>query len=185
MRNRKDTAFTVELLGLFILLIAVITIISSVFVLSRSHSLEAKSLNEAVILAQNTAEAASAANDNEALMEKLEVMDNNAGSNVIQRTEDDVTGSWNAFFASIKRDGSVKDGLYIVCVTRRYPYGIREERADKGAYAEDTIEVYEAGQTAIDDIGSLDPSSLGKPLYTLVSGNYFGRDSYRGKGGRS
>ena len=34
MNNRKNTAFTVELLGLFILLIMVITIVASVFVLS-------------------------------------------------------------------------------------------------------------------------------------------------------
>ena len=39
MRTGKDTAFTVELLGLFILLIMVITIISSVFVMSRAHSI--------------------------------------------------------------------------------------------------------------------------------------------------
>ncbi len=185
MRNRRDTAFTVELLGLFILLIAVITIVTSVFVLSRSHSLEAKSLNEAVILAQNTVETASAANDDDALTDKLEAMDNNAAHSVISQTADKESGSWNAFFASVRRNGSEKEGLYIVCVTRRYPYGTRAERSDKGTYAEDTIEVFEAGTAGAAEIGQLAPSALGEPLYTLVSGNYFGPDSYGEKGGTS
>ena len=183
MNKRKDTAFTVELLGLFILLIAVITIIASVFVMSRSHSLEAKSLNEAVIIAQNTAEVASAACDDAVLQDLLKEMDNNSGHSVVTRENSGGAGSWNAFFASVKKDVSGKDGRYIVCVTRTYPDGTPDERTGKGVYAENSIEVYEAGKVPADDLGQFDPSSQGAPIYTLVSGSYFGPESYGKKGG--
>ena len=181
MNKRKDTAFTVELLGLFILLIAVITIIASVFVMSRSHSLEAKSLNEAVIIAQNTAEVASAACDDAVLQDLLKEMDNNSGNSVVARENSGGAGSWNAFLASVKMDGS--GSRYIVCVTRTYPDGTPDEKAGKGVYAENSIEVYEAGKVPADDLGQFDPSSQGTPLYTLVSGSYFGPESYGKKGG--
>ena len=64
-----------------------------------------------------------------------------------------------------------------------YPDGTPDERAGKGVYAENSIEVYEAGKVPADDIGQFDPSSQGTPLYTLVSGSYFGPESYGKKGG--
>ncbi len=185
MKNRKDTAFTVELLGLFILLIMVITIASSVFVLSRSHSLEAGRLNEAVILAENTAEVSSAAPDNDALRDMLSRMYNNAGHSAVSHENSEDSGSWNAFFASIKGNDAVPDeGLYLICVTRRYPEGTPEERPDGGAYAEDTIEVYAPGTADPENTGSLDPSGLGEPLYTLVTGTYFRSGGNAEEGGR-
>ena len=48
----------------------------------------------------------------------------------------------------VKEDGSGKDGRYIVCVTRTYPDGTPDERAGKGVYAENSIEVYEAGKVS-------------------------------------
>lgn len=186
MNNRKDTAFTVELLGLFILLIMVITITTSVFMLSRSHSLEAGQLNEAVILAENAAEVSSAAPDNAALHDMLSGLDNNTGHNIVSRETSEDAGSWNAFFASINGSGAGVDGdIYLICVTRRYPEGTPEERPDGGVYAEDTIEVFAPGTADPEDIGSLDPSASAEPLYTLVAGTYFGRGSYAGEGGRS
>lgn len=184
MKNRKDTAFTVELLGLFILLTMVITTVAGVFVMSRSHSLEAKRLNEAVILAQNAAEVSSAAPDDASLQDMLKDMDNNTGNTAAQREISGEEGSWNAIYASVKKDGASSDDLFIVCVTRRYPEGRPAERTDKGAYAEDTIEVYAAGTAGSDDLNSLEPSALRDPVYTLTSGTYFGSDSYTEEGGR-
>ena len=184
--NRKDTAFTVELLGLFILLTAVITIVSGVFVMSRSHSLEAKQLNDAVILAQNTAEISSAAPDDGRLLDMLYSMDNNTGHKVVSRESDEAPGSWNVLFASVKRnDPSKDDELYIISVTRSYPLGTPEERSDGGSYAEDLIEVYALGDIDPDDAGALMPNDLGDPIYTLTAGTYFEPDSYGEKGGRS
>ena len=184
MKNRKDTAFTVELLGLFILLTMVITTVAGVFVISRSHSLEAKRLNEAVILAQSAAEVSSAAPDDASLKDVLSDMDNNTGNTASQREIGGEDGSWNAIYASVKKDGASSDDLFIVCVTRRYPDGKPAERTDKGAYAEDTIEVFSADQAGADDLNDLEPSALREPVYTLTSGTYFGRDSYTEEGGR-
>ena len=183
MNNRKNTAFTVELLGLFILLIMVITIVASVFVLSRSHSLEAGRLNEAVILAENAAEAASSAPDNNALEERLNAMDNNTGNAVVSKDNSSDPGSWNAVYASLKGDDA-KAEQFVVCVTRSYPDGLPEERSDKGTYAEDKVEVYARGNSAPEDIGLLEPSELGEPIYTLVSGTHFDSEEIAEKGGR-
>ena len=182
MNNRKNTAFTVELLGLFILLIMVITIVASVFVLSRSHSLEAGRLNEAVILAENAAEVSSAAPDNEALKDRLYAMDNNTGHDVVSLDSGD-NGSWNAIYASLKGDDA-KAEQFIVCVTRSYPYGMPEERSDGGTYAEDKIEVYARGKASHEDPGHIEPSALGEPVYTLVSGTYFDSGEIAKEGGR-
>ena len=99
MRNRRDTAFTVELLGLFILLIAVITVISSVFVMSRAHSLQAKQLTEAVILAESAAETASAASDNDKLIDAIAGMDNSYDQ------------------AAVSNESSGSDGITIFALT--------------------------------------------------------------------
>lgn len=181
MNNRKDTAFTVELLGLFILLIMVITIVASVFVLSRSHSLEARSLNEAVILAESAAEVSSSAPDNEVLADRLNTMDNNIGKSVVSRESSEASGSWNAVYASLK---DARSDQYIICVTRSYPNGTPEERPDGGTYAEDLIEVYARDTSDPDEIGMLEPSGLGEPVYTLIAGTYFGSDNYAKEGGR-
>lgn len=181
MNNRKNTAFTVELLGLFILLIMVITIVASVFVLSRSHSLEAGRLNEAVILAENAAEVSSTAPDNEALADRLKTIDNNFGHSVVSRDSSESSGSWNAIYASLK---DTKADKYIICVTRSYPNGTPGERSDGGTYAEDLIEVYACGTADPEGIGLLEPSELGEPIYTLVTGTYFGSYNYVKEGGR-
>ena len=181
MNNRKNTAFTVELLGLFILLIMVITIVASVFVLSRSHSLEAGRLNEAVILAENAAEVSSTAPDNETLADRLKTIENSYGHNVVSRDSSESSGSWNAVYASLK---DAKADQYIICVTRSYPNGTQEERSDGGTYAEDLIEVYARSTADPEEIGLLEPSELGEPIYTLVTGTYFGTDNYTKEGGR-
>ena len=186
MRNRRDTAFTVELLGLFILLIAVITVISSVFVMSRAHSLQAKQLTEAVILAESTAETASAAPDNDKLLEAIAAMDNCGGHAAVSEESKGSDGAILFAAASIKgSEGSKDSPVYLIRVTRSYPDGTDADRPDKGAYAEDVIDIYEAGNTDPDRLGRTDGSKLGEPLYTLTAGTYFGPESYGGEGGES
>ena len=76
MNNKRSIAFTVELLGLFILLILVIVMITQVFVMSRTRTIEARRLNQAVMMAQSTAEAASSEHDLALLADKIKGMDN-------------------------------------------------------------------------------------------------------------
>lgn len=184
MRNRRDTAFTVELLGLFILLIVVITVISSVFVMSRANSLQAKRLTEAVILAESTAEIASAAPDNDKLLTMISDMENSFGHAAVSKESNESDGTTVFTMASIEGSSSDKPE-YIVKVTRDYPDGTDSDRADKGRFARDVIDIYEAGKIAPEHLGELDGSKLGEPLYTLTAGAYHKPGSMSGRGGES
>lgn len=186
MKNRRDTAFTVELLGLFILLIAVITVISSVFVMSRAHSLQAKQLTEAVILAESAAETASAASDNDKLLDAIADMDNNYKNTAVSVERGESGGTTVIATASIKKKGTSLDRPeYLIRLSRSYPDGKETDRADKGKFAQDVIDIFEAGKIDPDQLGKIDSSKLGEPLYTLTAGTYFGSDSMNGKGGES
>lgn len=185
MKNRRDTAFTVELLGLFILLIAVITVISSVFVMSRAHSLQAKQLTEAVILAESAAETASAASDNEKLLDAIAGMDNSYDQAAVSNESSGSDGITIFALASIERyDPSSKGDRYLIRVTREYPDGTDADRADKGTYAQDVIDVFEQGTVSPEKLGEINGSKLGEPLYTLTSGTYF-EPKTGGEGGES
>lgn len=186
MRNRRDTAFTVELLGLFILLIAVITVISSVFVMSRAHSLQAKQLTEAVILAESAAETASAASDNDKLLEAIAGMDNCDSHAAVSNEGSEADGTTVYALCSIERyDPSSKAEKYLIRVTREYPDGSDNDRADKGTYAQDVIDIFEQGTVSPDKLGEIDSIKLGEPLYTLTSGTYFEASGQGGEGGES
>ena len=178
MNSRKNTAFTVELLGLFILLTAVITIVTGVLVMTRAHSLHARQLTEAVILAQNAAEVSSAAADDNSLSDMLSSMDNGGGRKSFSLTD----GEGNkvlAVYASMKgAEGDKSDGLYLITVKREYPGGTHEERADGGAYARDTVKVYAPEASAAGAGDSAASAASGEPLYSLVNGTWFDSGSY-------
>lgn len=186
MRNRRDTAFTVELLGLFILLIVVITVISSIFVMGRAQSLQAKQLTEAVIIAESAAETASAAPDNDKLLDVISEMDNNYGHAAVSKESSDDYGITVFASASIDRyDPSSHSDKYLIRITRSYPGGTDADRSDKGAYAQDVIDIFEPGKADPGKLGQTDASKLGKPLYTLTSGRYFEPENMSGEGGES
>lgn len=177
MKTERNTAFTVELLGLFILLIMVITVISSVFVMSRAHSLQARELTEAVILAENAAEVSSTAADNETLLDRLTNDFDNNGRHLAAASESSEDSGITVITAATlkKTDTQDPDKLYIVRVTRSYPEG-RD-------YAEDIIDVYAPGTADASDLGRTDPAKFGEPLYTLKSGTHLEAQTGKGEGG--
>ena len=63
MNRKTNKAFIVELLALVALLIMVITVVSVISIRTRNESLKAKELSDAVLCAQNTAEACAGAED--------------------------------------------------------------------------------------------------------------------------
>jgi len=169
MNNRKNAAFTVELLGLFILLTAVITAVTGVFVMTRAQSLQARQLTEAVILAQNTAELCSAASSEESLPEVLSAMDNSGGRGCFTLEDDGRL----AVYASMKGSAeSAHDPLYMITVSREYPEDSKE-------YARDTISVYSTDAEAGADFAGPPEHAGKKPVYTLVSGTFFGQEGGR------
>lgn len=159
MNTRKSLAFTVELLGLFILLILVIVMITQIFVMSRSKSLEAKRLTEAVIIAENTAETASVSPDPDVLTEKIRSMES-----VISAEFEGQNGTGD-LVAVCDTDGNPESSDFVIRIERK------TEKGDHGIYADDSIHIYYG-----------DAEMKGEPLYTLDSGSFFGEKEYDTKG---
>ena len=148
MNNKKSIAFTVELLGLFILLILVIVMITQVFVMSRARTIEARHLTQAVMMAQSTAEAASSEHDLSLRAEKIKAMDN------VQSAEaNDSAGSIDIVFDT---DGNPAGKDFCAVLHRT-----EEERAS-GVYTKDNIEVYYCV-----------PGQLEGKIYDLSTGRHF------------
>ena len=146
MNNKRSIAFTVELLGLFILLILVIVMITQVFVMSRARTIEARHLTQAVMMAQSTAEAASSEHDLSLLAEKIKDMNN------VQSAE----ASGDSLSIVFDTDGNLTGKDFCIVLHRA------EEERDSGVYTRDNIEVYYCvpGQTE------------GK-IYDLSTGSHF------------
>jgi len=148
MNNKRSIAFTVELLGLFILLILVIVMITQIFVMSRARTIEARHLTQAVMMAQSTAEAASSEHDLSVLAEKLKDMDN------VQSAEANASdGSLDIVFDT---DGKQTGKDFYLILHRD------EEERDSGVYATDKIEVYYCV-----------PGQLEGKIYDLSTGSHF------------
>ncbi|MBR0469504.1 MAG: hypothetical protein IJJ16_07325 [Mogibacterium sp.] len=148
MNNKRSIAFTVELLGLFILLMMVIVMVTQVFVMSRAKTVEARRLTQAVMIAQSTAEAASSERDPELLAETFSGMDN-----VLSAEYDDSNGSIDIVFDT---NGVPDDEDYRVVLHRA-----SEDRGN-GVYVTDSIEVYYCA-----------PDKLEGMIYDLETGRHF------------
>jgi hypothetical protein len=147
MNNKRSIAFTVELLGLFILLIMVIVMITQVFVMSRSRTLEARRLNQAVMIAQSTAETASSERDPSLLAQKMQNMSN------VESAEINTDNSLYIVF-----DTNGKSGGKDFCVSLHRS----EDARDSGAYVTDQIEVYYCAAGELED-----------KVYELSTGRHF------------
>lgn len=125
--------------------------------MSRSHSIQAKRLTEAVIIAESTAEISSTEKDINKLADRLTDL-SKEGKTAEARLSDD--GGVIMFSRSLGKSGG-------------YEYTVRLERSSQssgaGDYCEDRISVYSSDETGASD-------ALPEPLYTLKSGKYFGED---------
>ena len=147
MNNKRSIAFTVELLGLFILLIMVIVMITQVFVMSRTRTLEARRLNQAVMIAQSTAETASSERDPALLAAKMQGMSN---------VESAESNTDNSIYIVFDTDG--KSGGKDFCVSLHRS----EDSRDSGDYVTDQIEVYYCKPGESEDL-----------VYELRTGRHF------------
>lgn len=182
--KRKNLAFTVELLGLFILLLLVITVITRVFVMSRAHSLEARQLTEAVILAESTAEISSSELHMNDLASRIADMKNCMSSSFSSTENDPVEGRilFTAVF-NVTSGDYADNADYVISLDRHC------DQNGKGTYAEDVINIYSAeevneaasaldkkGYEREDPLGSSSDEGMPAPIYTLTAGKYFGED---------
>ena len=148
MNNKRSIAFTVELLGLFILLILVIVMITQVFVMSRTRTIGARRLNQAVMMAQSTAEAASSEHDLALLADKIKGMDN------VQSAEANAAG--DELDIVFDTDGKPSGKDFCVVLHRS------EEGRNDGVYVTDNIEVYYCV-----------PGQFSGKIYDLDTGRHF------------
>ena len=154
--KKNNPAFTVELLGLFILLIMVITVVTQVFVMSRSHSLEARQLTDAVILAEDVAEISSTGSGIDEITDRF--MD--LGLTAEVRSQFDGSQNWLVAFDA---------DAFLVVIERSVT---TSGNAGAGVYAEDIINIYEPDAADAMLVSKENPVKT-EPVYTLVSGKYF------------
>lgn len=126
VKGKSSIAFIVELFLLFAILIFTITVITQVFMKTRTESLKARHLTEAVIAAESTAEVLSAASDEEDAVKLLEGMDNAS----------DVKPSESGFDLKVSCDSG---DVYDVRVTEE------QEKGKTGTYTARTVEVSLSG----------------------------------------
>ena len=165
--KKRNLAFTVELFGLFILLVLVITVITQVFVMSRSHSIQARQLTEAVILAESAAEVSSTEKDMLQLSDKVADMENVVSMQYV--SDGAQTSEGEILAGAVFTPDDKGDCKYIIRIDRK------STPSGAGLYAEDNISIYSAPDAA-DAEADIADISLTEPVYTLKAGKYFGED---------
>lgn len=146
-----------ELLILFMMLVFVTVVITQSLVVSRSRSLKARRLTEAVILAENTAEAASASDSPDELASLLGSL--YEGSEVAAEPSGGDSNEIRVSGCSPDPETEDPGRLYDIAVIRTV-----DERSG-GRLTEDVINIFEAGDTA------------GEPVYTLTAAHYAGEEA--------
>lgn len=133
MKKTRNTAFIVELLVMFIILLFVIVVITQVFVTARGKSLDAKHLTEAVNIAESVAETDLSASDTAAAIALFEGMEQ------VEEVREEADG----YSLRIRAGGETKD-CFEVAVERA------EEAGTSGTYTNGTVTVfYEDGSEPV------------------------------------
>ena len=145
MRNKSNLAFIVELFIMFIILITVIVVITSLSMKTRQQSIDAGYLTEAVICAENAAEVTADAGSAKGAADLVGMMDE-AGD--VKVSGDTVT----ADIGFESEDHGQND--YTVVMT------VDSEKNGTGRYVKKKIDVYHKGE------------SSGDPIYTLDTGDF-------------
>lgn len=140
--NRGNIAFIVELFMMFAILILVIVVITETFVMTRSKSLRAKELTEAVITAENAAEITLASKDAEDAVRLLSEMEN----------AEDVALDDGVVTLSVKQGNKV------------YPVTVSIDKKDvkTGTYTSGTVKVFHPGSTSGEPVYELDAGNYEK-----------------------
>ena len=144
MKRTRNIAFIVELLLLFVILLFVIVTTTRVFMTSRSQSLHARHLTEAVILAESIAEVTKNTADREATQTAVGMMKE------VQETPE-WTGDMLAAELVFMGENGVQDAF-------RAELAWEEEKTPAGQFVTEQITLYDSGEEA--------------PIYSLETGWY-------------
>ena len=142
-KNKSSIAFIVELFMMFAILLTVIVVITEVLVMTRSESLSARHLTEAVTCAESAAEVITASDSKDDALELLGSMDN---ATSVKREDEgyDLKMSY--------KSKSTSGDVYDLKITEE------TETAGTGTYTVSTIVVTLEGAD--------------EPIYTLRTGAY-------------
>ena len=121
-RQKSNIAFIVELFIMFLLLLTVIVVITMVCMTTRSQSLRASDLTDAVICAENTAEITSTAGSADEVAKLIGQME---GTDNVTVKGDTITADQNDF------------NLKVV---------VTPDKGDSGVYIDKTISIYQGGK---------------------------------------
>ena len=144
MKRTRNIAFIVELLLLFVILLFVIVTTTRVFMTSRSQSLHARHLTEAVILAESIAEVTKNTADREATQTAVGMMKE------VQETPE-WTGDMLVAELVFMGENGVQDAF-------RAELAWEEEKTPAGQFVTEQITLYDSGEEA--------------PIYSLETGWY-------------
>ena len=168
-RNRK-AVFIIEFSVLTLSLIMVIIVVTAFLVTCRERSIDARRLNESVMLASNAAETAAASPSLEDLSDAMASMDN-AENHISKCQTDENRGSGEVWMIASLDAGKGSGHRYVVRVSRTYSSGKLKTDFSDGEFASDKVDVFDA--RGENDLNKIDFASLGEPVYTLETGSWF------------
>ena len=152
-KERSMTAFYLETLLMVLIFVAVIVIISQVLGLAKEKSREADQLNSAVCLAMNAAEAVSASDSDEALLQLLDENGNAAVTGDGQADAPALTAWYDGSMRPMTPEAA-QDAEDVLRMEATW----EPERSSAGTFVSSEIRVYaKAGR---------------EPVYTLKTGHY-------------
>ena len=165
MKTKRNTAFIVELIAMFLVLLLVISVITTVSMKTRQQSIDAGRLTKAVVCAENVAEVTGEASGAKSCAEKLGSMDE--AKNVA------VSGSKVTADISVGNDAAAGADEFTVTID------VKTENGKNGKYVTKDIAVYMPGEAgaagdadAAGGSGAAENADADAAIYSLTSGHY-------------
>ncbi len=165
MKTKRNTAFIVELIAMFLVLLLVISVITTVSMKTRQQSIDAGRLTKAVVCAENVAEVTGEASGAKSCAEKLGSMDE--AKNVA------VSGSRVTADISVGNDAAAGADEFTVTID------VKTENGKNGKYVTKDIAVYMPGGSgaagdadAAGGSGAAENADADAAIYSLTSGKY-------------
>ncbi len=181
MKTKRNTAFIVELIAMFLVLLLVISVITTISMKTRQQSIDAGRLTKAVVCAENVAEVTGEASGAKSCAEKLGSMDEakNVAVSGSRVTADISVGNAEGAGAdefTVTIDVKTEDGKNGKYVTKDIAVYMPGEagaaRDANAAAAGDAGAASNADAAANADADADADSDAGDAIYTLSSGHY-------------
>lgn len=178
MKTKRNTAFIVELIAMFLVLLLVISVITTVSMKTRQQSIDAGRLTKAVVCAENVAEVTGEASGAKSCAEKLGSMDEakNVAVSGSKVTADISVGNAEGAGAdefTVTIDVKTEDGKNGKYVTKDIAVYMPGEAGAAGdADAAGGSGAVESTDAAAGGSGAAENADADAAIYSLTSGHY-------------